>query len=236
MKKFAVISLVLLAVAPAAMADINVIYDMNKAAFNYVSGSQALTVTETVDSIFDVAKVDTVSLATLDTARLFNNSFDLALNLNLVDLAGANNWGGTGTLKFTDINTGTNAVEAFVNLTDVQIVSGNLEIHGLMSDLGANTSLLVNRGDPWVFVGNSGAAGQDAVAGQITVANVATFDNGTLLTLRFGVGNITLDSLFGMDRTFTDGEVKGSVVPAPAAVLLGTMGLGLVGWVKRRFA
>jgi hypothetical protein len=38
------------------------------------------------------------------------------------------------------------------------------------------------------------------------------------------------------DYHYGDNWVVSSIVPAPAAVLLGVMGLGLVGWVKRRLS
>lgn len=239
MRKITIIAVALLAFAPVAMADLIVTYDCSNAALNYNSALKTMAVTQTGGSVFDVRTEDTVSGTVQDTARLIGNSFNLALDLQMVQL-GVNNWDGAGTIKFTDTSTATNAVEATADISSIQVLAGNLIITGNLGVLNPNTNILVNRGNPWVFVGNQAIPTEpdaDGVVGQITVDNIASYINGTLITLKFGVpGNGTLDSLFSVDRSMNGGEVKGSVVPAPAAVLLGAMGLGLVGWVKRRFA
>ncbi len=240
MKKFALIAVALLVIAPAAMADINVAYDLQEASLSYVrdANSNVLTVTETGSSTFVVKKLD--GLTTLDGAKLVADEGDLfsvSLVLNLEDLAGDNNWGGSGTFTFTDKN-GVTVAAANVKIIDAFIKDGNLQIDGSLLTMGANSSILLPSGDPWIFEGSkgSGTADQDGVDGRITVSNAASFDNGDVMNLRFGVGNITLDQLFADNFDADSGEVKGKIVPAPAAVLLGAMGLGLVGWVKRRFA
>lgn len=57
---------------------------------------------------------------------------------------------------------------------------------------------------------------------------------------KVNVGTSSLDALFSADHkngnALTGGEVKGSVVPAPAAVLLGLVGLAAGGWYMRRLA
>ncbi len=54
------------------------------------------------------------------------------------------------------------------------------------------------------------------------------FDN--ILYFSFTVGNSV--NCFGMDNFYIDEE--GPVIPAPGALLLGSMGMGIVGWLRRR--
>lgn len=71
-------------------------------------------------------------------------------------------------------------------------------------------------------VGNYGADGWTHVSHTRTQAGI--------YTLEFGVTNAldsAFDSWLGIDNVVA--------IPAPGAVLLGAMGLGLVGWIKRRF-
>jgi hypothetical protein len=232
--KIALVSLGLLAFAPATMADVIVTYDCSNAALTYNSTLMTMAVSQTVGSTFDVTTEDTTSGLTLDTASLDNNSFNLAVNLQMVQL-GANNWAGSGTITFTDTDTATNAVEATVATTSVTENAGILIIQGVMGLLGSDTSILVNRGNPWVFVGNSAIPGEpdgDGVPGQITVANSGIYTSGNLITLKFGAPGTDLDDLFSVDRSMDGGEVKGQVVPEPATIILSALGL-LIGWVKR---
>ena len=53
------------------------------------------------------------------------------------------------------------------------------------------------------------------------------------------IGNVRVLNLWVLDSTgtvATDVQSHLTIVPAPAALVLGALGLGLVGWVKRRLA
>jgi len=231
----------LLLASMPAQAEIAVTFDMNSARLDYTLSSSNLTVRETAGSVFDVRKENTTALTILDTARIDGGSFfDLFLDLTMTDLPGANNWSAAGSLKFTDSTTTTFGVEAIFSSTGVYTLFGNnvLVIEGRLSPLSGST-ILVNYGDPWTYVGqeNIGLEGnQDGMNGQFSIDNPENYSQGDLVTLKFGLGGLSLDALFGANRMLAGGEVKGMIVPAPAAVVLGALGLGLVGWVRRKWA
>ena len=224
--------------APAS-ADLVLTYHMDNAQLNYTAATKQLLVSETVGSQLQVRKENDVSLTILDNTQITGGAdFDLALDLTLTDLPGLNNWSGTGTLKITDMTTTTNAVEAAVQIYNITAGGGLLLVQGYLCDLLPNTSILVNRGDPWVFVGEGEIAGEptQGTANQVAMYNPGSYDGGEVLTIKFGIGSHTADTLFAADRSLSAGEVKGQVVPTPAAILLGILGLGVAGWRLRRFA
>ena len=224
--------------ATPVMADLVLTYEIDRATLTFTQTTNNLQVTETATSDLFVTKMNDVTFATLDDALVDGGAnFNLLLDLILVDEPGANNWSATGSMKFTDTTTATYAVEAAVTSTSIAINGGELEIKGYLYDLAPNTSILVNRGDPWVFAGNGdvGPADEDGTANQVTMGNRETYDGGQLVTIKFGVSG-TLDDLFSANQTLSNGEVKGQVVPAPAAVLLGLLGLSVAGIKLRKFA
>ena len=240
-----ILSLVVMCLAAApAMADLVLKYDLSAAQLTYTSDTKQLSVTETIYSDLEVRQSDNTTLAVLDNAKISGyNNFDFLLDLTLVDQAGIDNWSATGSLKFTDTSTANNAVEAAVQSYNIERAGSGgvsyLVMQGYLVNLGSNSSILVNRDDPWVFVGDqeTGEPGDaDGTANQVTMYNPLSYDDGEVLVVRFGMGNITLDDLFSEDRTLTGGYVGGEIVPVPAAVLLGVIGLGVVGWKLRKYA
>lgn len=243
MKKLILFTMAFAFLATPAMADLVLKYDMDSALLTYTAASKKLVVTETLGSELQVRKADNVTFNVLDNAKITGGgNFDLMLDLQLVDEVGLNNWSGTGSLKFTDTTTATNAVEARVqtyNISkDVFFGSSYLLVQGSLSDWGANSSILMNRGDPWVFTGNGEIAGEatQGTANQVTMFNRESYDSGLVFTIRFGMGNGDLDTLFLSNQTLSGGQVGGEVVPAPAAVLLGMLGLSVAGIKLRKYA
>jgi hypothetical protein len=235
-----------------AWADPYVInFDLQEAQLTYTAGSTPGTGTliarETAYSPF--ALWLNQSKATIDRANVteaYGNkmSFDFNLTLNLQQL-GTEQWLATGTLTFTDTSGMGNAVEANFVSTDIIIYSGatyTLNIIGGLSPLNGTSILTGNDGDPWTFTGDLSLTNPDpnadGVVGQITLPdNRLAYGGGDLFVIKTDVTANLKDVLFGSTWTGVQtGEVKGTVVPAPAAVLLGLFGLGVVGWYMRRFA
>ena len=210
---------------------------MSAAQLTYAAATKTLVVTQTAGSVFQVRKEDDVLSVIVDNTQIVGNAFSLTMTLNLVDQPGANNWSGTGTLVFTDTGAA-NVVEAAVQTNFITMWPGNVfVVNADLTDLGANTSILVGS-NPWVFNGQSeiGAEPTEGVANQITILHPENYDSGDLWTVKFSAPNVSLDELFRVDRALSAGEVKGEVVPVPAAVLLGLLGLGAAGVKLRRLA
>lgn len=120
------------------------------------------------------------------------------------------------------------------------IVSGVLfSFTGLMSNLLTNDAVLLDNDTPngpgWTFWGSNG---QNIGL----TANRDSYDIGQLIEIfvDFSASFSDLDDFFyrqgpqGSMRDNQTGETKLTVVPAPAAVMLGAIGLIIVGHLKRR--
>ena len=221
-------------VATPAMADM-VTYDMGQATLDYTRSSNRLLVQESTLSMLYLELDDPYGVALDNVAVVGGAYFNLVLDLQMTQL-GPNNWLALGTFKFTDTTLATNAVEAGMVSTSIKADGTSLRIEGYLQDMNPPT-ILVNRGDPWVFAGNAdnGGADADGTYGQITVPNSQSYDGGTILTLKFGYTG-TVDGFFGADQNVGGGEVKGAIVPVPGAVLLGLLGLSAAGLKLRKYA
>ena len=179
--------------------------------------------------------------AVVDQTRIINDGtsyFDYDLTMNLVQ-NGVNDWEAvSGSLNITDVDTGTPAISAAnFKSTDIAMNFGVLTITGVLwVDNPDTESILVNRGDPWVYTGTDTMM-PDGDNDTTVTYNVDEYDTGGVLVIDFSLpGNISsLDELFGGDRTLEDGQLKINVVPVPAAGLLAMVGLGIVARLRRRF-
>jgi hypothetical protein len=231
--------------ANTASADPYVInFDLQQAQLSYTFNPNTLTATTISTSTLSLTLDDPMGNM-IDRARMVGSSmpFNFAMTLNLTRL-GPENWSATGSLTWSDINTGSNAVGAAFKSTNIVIKNGaksTLNIDGLLSPLSGNT-ILVNRGNPWTFLGDATQTtadyNADGTLGQITLPdNPQAYNIGDLFVIKTNVGTSSLDDLFGSTWTQAkEGEVKGAIVPAPAAVALGLMGLCMVGVWMRRYA
>jgi hypothetical protein len=238
---------IMLAVPAAADADLQIAFDLFEATMSYTpsAGGGTATITETADSRLDLTLRQ--GFTKTDSARISGgDDFNFNLTLNLSDLPGANNWSATGTLNFTDVNASDVVVATFTS-TDVftsEVSTGaryNLTIKGYIQGNPVGDSILAG-GSPWVFTGESnvpGAGNQDGDANNktITVNNPDSWGNGTLITFMFDIPAVDLDSLFNnWSDPLYGGQIQGSVIPVPAALLLGLVGLGSLGVLMRRYA
>jgi len=147
---------------------------------------------------------------------------------------GVNNWSATGSFTLAD-SVGTRVEADFlsssITLANTPLppfgTMSTMTISGTLSIKAPNSSILVGP-DPWTFAGTSGG---------LTVTDWQRYDNGALVTAEFYFpGAVDLDTLLSVNRASSGGETEFSVVPVPAAILLGMLGLSAAGVGLRRFA
>ena len=226
--------------SPPAAAD-TISFNLDSALLDYAGN--VLTVTENTGSDLQIRQDDGSGI--VDTAELVGSAdggsdFDFLFTLDMVNEAGDDQWSATGTMSFTDKNTASYAVVGDFESTSVFISNLNLWIVGELSNDAPSTSILQNRGDPWVFAGDitipneHAGDGLDGAPGQITVANPGAYDEGAVFVLKVGVSTSSPDTLFGSDfaNPLAGGEVVGSITPEPSSAILLLTGLTVV--VRRR--
>ncbi len=218
----------------SANADIAVLFNTNPT----LEGSITSTSATTADMVISDTGLSTVEIISqevggplLDFAMISNANmdgldFDLELDLDLVRNT-SGNWTATGSFMLTDTDTSTPAFLADFTSTSVSMAAGSttLEVQGVMS---GSSPILVNRptgGPDWTY---------DGEFSSVTVDNAAQYDGGSLFALQFNTGASSLDALLGVDGTYSGGKIEGTVVPEPAAALMGLMGLSFTSYVRRR--
>ncbi len=152
--------------------------------------------------------------------------FDISLDLVMTQ-NGANDWSAAGTLALTDVDMGTNAIVAAFDSYSVGFFSGTLNIVGALS----GNPILVNResagAGTWTFEGDGSET--------ISIANAHDYTGGTLFQFQFSTGKNTLDELLTADGFHMEGgQLKGTVVPAPSALVLAGLGMALTSRMRRR--
>ncbi len=151
-----------------------------------------------------------------------------------------NNVGGY-TFAYVFQNNGTGAAPDLVRATFDPANWGNVTI----TDAGADGSGLStpagqapnwSNGDPYLIARADLASGTYPFL-QWRVANVGTViapgDRSSVIWLETGTASFTFSSLGLLDGGRV-GKAQVLVVPAPAAALLGALGLGMIGWLRRR--
>ncbi|MGB2819663.1 MAG: hypothetical protein WBF17_01680 [Phycisphaerae bacterium] len=245
-------SVVAAAVAiPPAMAgpDYDFAYEIDDARIEYGGvGAQTLVVNETEYSDFNFRLMHGGVVE--DAVEIEDGHFELLADLIIEQVAGK--WTAKGTFSFSDkdIANGDVALGDFQSAYIKVENNHDLVIFGNLSVSGSNQYVLVGPDDPWKFDGEKSGAGGDGDSVVTLPVSKAGFTGGTLWVIRttMGTGTYSVDDIFGgkLDDdpgNSTDGEwsriageVKGSIVPVPAAVVLGLVGLGIVGIRMRKHA
>ena len=176
------------------------------------------------------------------TIRSFTD-FDVMLSGN-VDRVAANAYSLTGTLTATDDTGMTKVLADFasvevsndsIGFTNLFVIAGTLGTSG-----GGIGPILVPASESWSFYGHSGDTVDGLDVGNddtiIVAHNAMSYGGGDLVNFTLGNDISGLDTLFADGRTLGGGDMKVTVVPAPAGVILGVIGLGVAGCLRRRFS
>ena len=154
---------------------------------------------------------------------------------------GSNVYSATGQVFISDLGPGPAwpaTIEADFMSSRIALVGSALQIEGYLYTPAGRTSILQQDtpGGAWVFCGDPGT-GADG-DGVVTVAYPNSFSRGTMFVSAYPTGASSLDQLFSRDWTteMQMGVLAGYVVPVPAAVLLGMIGLGMASVKLRKFA
>ena len=246
--RWLILGLVALCVSAApALADLAVVVDASQTKMDIIDKVSAQDLIGKVsaldaDSDLTVRLQDTSTSANLDGVKLGGYTMDLTLHF----LGAGDSYTATGTFLLQDRDpTVMWDLQAAFTSTSVALVDlagfYRLEVQGNLSPL-APPSILGGTA-PWSFEGDAqtGAANADGNPLTITVDNPADYTYGGLVALQYPVyGNFSsLENLFSSlctDCGIENGSVHAQIVPVPAALLLGLLGMGVTGLKLRRYA
>lgn len=229
--------------ASIAQAGMDLSFDLGAATLDFFAATNQVHVHDSSASQFDLFLKDTDLFSTVDTSRLLSASRalrDWRVDLNLqFSRIGVNQYVATGAFSVLD-TTGTEAIAGVFNSTNIGISGGRLEIEGGLVGWTSAGPILVNKGTPWVFEGDSDVPiGIGNVDPNVTVNLPDQYEIGDVLSLQFGLGGqTTLDQLFnaGQNRNLFGGEIKGQIhAPIPGAAMLAGVGLCTLASLRRRF-
>jgi len=252
-KRFRVVFLAVLylSVVPA-MAVPTVVIDSSQTKMTVVDWTSANDLTGVVSALNDqsdlTAKIqDDVTHATLDGVKLASYDMDLSFHF----LGAGNAYTANGVFRLQDALGGGWDVQADFTSTGVTLVPigsyQRLEIQGTLATMSGNPSILMGS-DPWVFTGDMHDGGPGNADGNlltITVNGPGNYDTGGLVALHYPVyGNFSsLQDLFAslgegsvLDNGSVHAKISPVLVPVPGAVMLGMLGVGIIGLIRRRFA
>lgn len=235
-----------------ATADLQVYVDIDgtKMTVNGTANTAAIRIDPTLlgsrPTVFATLQ-DRETTAALDTTEITDALGDMLL----FDLAFTESapgiWSATGELYLDDATGYFRIAGSFVS-DYVTIHGDDLDIEGSLVPLyaaGAESLLLPGASSypAWTFQGQVGGGDggpyDDGVANTITVpGNLGWFIDGNVLVMHhtLPMGIRSFEALFADgERALTTGDIDITVVPVPAAILLGFLGLGAAGLKLRRF-
>ncbi|MCC7292715.1 MAG: hypothetical protein IT449_11710 [Phycisphaerales bacterium] len=254
----ALVSAALLGSANRVQAGIGFFIDASTLEFTYIKGAGGpgsygqITVHDIVSSNLAVQHLnlggdgqigggdDTLlDLAEIGDSGQFSVSFvgDVFKN-------GANDYSIVGSLSIGDVNSPPDVIVGNFGSDSLAIGGGFFSFGG---DLSNPNGILQPSGNSWVFTGLAGDTsdiingqfgGLDGGDGTITLAEGrGGYRTGNVLDFQFVGKFADLDAFFDAARQGSSGaDMKITVVPVPAAWLLGSLGLAAAGVIRRRMA
>lgn len=244
--------------APAARADLpdpHVFLDYSTLDFIFTRNLTAPTpgavigtfdIEDSAGTTLDAVLRDDLAVEIDRATILDNDDFDVTVTGDVIYM-GPNSYALVGSFSTTD-DTGTVKVLAdftstTVSMTGPPAFSNVLTIAGSLTTFGggAGTIFADATATDWSFAGHTDdtADGKD-VGDDDTISiedlNIASYDTGALIDFSLGVVFTSLDDLFASSSTVAGGDMKVTIVPVPAAVVLGLIGFGCVAGLRRRLS
>jgi hypothetical protein len=246
--------------APRAQASTSLQFGLSDPSYTYLSGANEIFIENQnlveAGSTMTVQTRDEATQAVQDSTGLatyglngYNDTFlaDLTLTSN-----GPSDWSASGTLTFTDVNVAFPVQQALAaNFQSTRVwfsgsAAGGYQfgITGLLTPQAGGT-MLVNRGSPWVFTGNTAGGPPDADGNPLTIsADGQPYYSGGTATF---ISNLTADNvgdIISLDDLmqysfYTEGASTGLVagtaaVPEPLTMIGLAMSIGAVGGYLRK--